>query len=87
MITPDDKKAYARGYAAGRLRKIKDVDRDAERKKRDAFWQRAFIAALPSVILAKGWTRGDKPIVGPADRVRLAAEIANEALSAATLHL
>lgn len=87
MSTSPEHRAYARGYAAGRVRKIKDADRDAERRKRDAFWQRAFIAVLPSVVLAKDWKRGDTPILGVPDRIRLATEIANEALSAATPHL
>lgn len=86
-IKKAEQRGYGKGYAAGKRRKDQDVSRDAFRRKRDAFWQRAFLAALPAAFAAQGWARGEKPITKLEDRVRLAAETADEAMKHAGMHL
>lgn len=86
-LKKERQRGYSLGYAAGKRRKEQDVTKEAMRKKRDAFWQRAFLAALPAAFAAEGWKRGEKPITGLEDRVRLAAEVADEAAKRAALHL
>ena len=82
MVNEDEKRGYSKGYAAGKRHK-----RNAIRIKRDAFWQRAFLAALPVAFAADGWKRGDTPINDLDDRVKLAAEVADEAMKQAVMHL
>lgn len=82
-MTPDEKRAYQRGYAAGQRRKAKVRARERRDAAREAFWQRAFLAALPACIDADGWKQGDKPIVGISDRTALAREFADAAFDLA----
>lgn len=72
--------AYARGYQAGRKRRRRDMTIEQMNKHRDANWNRAFLAALPTCIDAQGWKRGDKPINSLEARVRLARDFADEAM-------
>lgn len=78
---------YAKGYAAGRKRKIKDLQAVDVRKRNDAFWQRAFLAVLPAVVGVSGWTRGKSEILNLEDRVRLAKDFADTALIVAQTHV
>jgi hypothetical protein len=80
-------RGYSKGYAAGKRRKQSQINRESRQRKEDAFWQRAFLAALPAAFAAQNWTRGDKPINKLDQRVLLAAETADEALKHALLHL
>jgi hypothetical protein len=80
-------RGYARGYIAGKRRKRDEITRESIRHKRDAFWQRAFTVVLPATFSAKDWVRGDKPITTLKDRVKLAAEIADEATEYAVTRL
>jgi hypothetical protein len=50
------------------------------RQQRAAFWNRAFLAALPECITVNGWTKGEKPINDVSSRTALAATFADEAL-------
>lgn len=86
-MNEDEKRGYSKGYAAGGRRKEQNITREAIQKKRDVFWQRAFLAALPAAFESKNWTRGEKPITGLGDRVKLAAEAADEAMKYAAMHL
>lgn len=80
-MSPEELRAYQRGYQAGKRRKQRDIDEQQRIKQERAFRERAFLAALPACIDAQGWTRGDKPISSMADRVRLACDFANEAVN------
>lgn len=80
-------RGYSRGYNAGKKRKEKAVSRENQMRKKHAFWQRAFLAALPVAMTQDNWKRGDKPIVSVADRTKLATEIADEALNHAIVYL
>ena len=81
-MTSDELKGYNKGYAAGRKRAQLDRDRRHEAARREAFRQRAFLAALPVCITVQGWSRLQndgtrRPISDVDDRVRLAWEIAD----------
>jgi hypothetical protein len=73
-------RGYSKGYYAGLRKKKQGIKSERLSREKAAFWNRAFISALPATIDAQNWTRGDKPIVGLVDRVKLAAETADEAL-------
>lgn len=79
-IKQAEARAYQRGYAAGHRKKKTDRERQHEARERQAFRDRAFLAALPAAIQAQGWSRGGKPITNVEARVRLAWELADEAL-------
>lgn len=78
---------YSQGYAAGKRRKAKEITYETKMAKERAFWQRAFIAALPAAFEAVGWTRGETKIASLEDRMRLARDAADEALKLARTHL
>ena len=74
-----EQRGYSRGYQAGRRRKKTDVSAEQRVQRREAFRQRAFLAALPFAMAAQGWKRGEDPIRSVSDRVRLAKDVADEA--------
>ena len=80
-------RAYAKGYAAGKRRKQCEISRETLKRKKDALWVRAYLAVLPAAFSAQNWTRGEQKITALTDRVRLAAETADEAVKHAELHL
>ena len=82
-----ERRGYSKGYVAGKKRKERNISEETRQRKKDVFWQRAFVAALPAAFAAQGWSRGETPITSLKERVRLAAETADEALSYAFLHL
>ena len=75
-----EQRGYSRGYAAGQRRKAREIQAEKIRQQKNAFWNRAFLAVLPSAFEAKGWTRGDQPINSLADRVALASDAADHAV-------
>ena len=77
-----EKRGYGKGYAAGKRHRGKQVRIDQNRRQRQAFRQRAFLAVLPFAMGANGWVRGENPINSLSERVRLAVEIADEAMKA-----
>ena len=86
-IKDAEQRGYGRGYAAGHRRKkqIESIARD--QRKKDAFWQRAFLAALPATIVAENWKSGVTPIVSLSARVKLAADAADEAMIHVVSHI
>lgn len=80
MMTPEEKKAYQRGYEAGRRRRRAEAERRASHDRRSALWQRLFVAALGTCVDTQGWKYGDRPITGVSDRTSLAADFADEGL-------
>lgn len=90
---PDDeiKKAelrgYSKGYAAGKRGKKFAISSEAIRAKKNACWNRAFIAALPAAFNAEGWVRGGKPIKTLDDKMKLAAETADAAIKHMEWHI
>lgn len=79
-MTPEEKRAYQKGYVAGRKRKNEDRRRAGREAERLAFRRRAFLAALPACVNAQGWTRNDKPITTMEARTALAWDFADEAM-------
>ena len=79
----EEKKAYDKGYSAGRRRAKTINEARARAAKQDAFWQRSMLQIMNSCASQNGWKRGDTPITTVKDRMRLAAEFADAALSAA----
>jgi len=73
-------KGYAKGYAAGQRRKARAVGAERAQAAQTAFWQRALLVALPAAMTVDNWKRGEKPITTLADRTRLAADFADQAL-------
>ena len=76
-------RGYAKGYAAGKRRKAHDVDQERKRARETALWQRAMLAAIPFAMEQSTWTRGEKRIHGLAERLGLAADVADEAVNVA----
>ena len=79
-VAAAEKRGYQRGYNAGKRRLVQEVARDRRHAQAEAFRRRAFLAALPAAFGAQGWKRGDQPITSMEDRVRLAWEVADEAM-------
>ncbi len=78
-----EKRGYQRGYAAGRRRLGKDKWEQQRHRRESAFWQRAFLAALPWAMECQGWSFGDTPIRSTEQRVELAQRVADRALAKA----
>lgn len=77
-----EKRAYARGYAAGR-KKAKTIRDEAHRRReRQAFLDRAFLVALPFAMQQENWKIGEKKIETVEQRVDLAWRIAVKAVEA-----
>ncbi len=79
MTTPDERRAYQRGYSAGRRRKAAEVSAERRRAQREAFRQRAFLAALPFCLGEHAWKLNQKPCSTLDERLALAEAFANGA--------
>lgn len=76
-----EKRGYAKGYAAGRRRKVRDVHGQRQAAAREAFRQRAFLAALPALIETGGtWKMAGREVKTLDDRVELAWRFAAQAV-------
>lgn len=78
-MTPDEQKVYQRGYRAGKAKARRDRSAEHAHRERQAFWDKAFLAAIPACIRADGWKVGDKPITSLVDRIDLARDAADHA--------
>ncbi|WP_208280123.1 hypothetical protein [Massilia oculi] len=77
-----EKRAYARCYAAGR-KKAKTIRDEAHRRReRQAFLDRAFLAALPFAMQQSTWQRDGKKIDTVGERVDLAWRVAMTSMAA-----
>ncbi len=76
-----EKRGYSKGYAAGQRRKQRNIDDDRRSRERAAFWNRAFLAALPACLTVDSWKNGKgEPITTLDQRVQLASNCADRAL-------
>lgn len=80
-----EKRGYAKGYAAGKARKYRAITSEQAQRRKDAQWNRAFLAALPACIESNGWEEtakdgSKKPITDLKARTRLAADFADESM-------
>lgn len=78
-MTPDEKRGYQRGYVAGRKRLKRDRETERRYAEYAAFWNRCYIALLPTAMQVNGWRIGDKPVSSTAERVDLARRWTDEA--------
>lgn len=75
------RRAYAKGYDAGRRKKIADTKARTRAQAEQEFWDQAFLQLLPECFRADNWTdRKSQPIRSLTQRVALAAEGADIAL-------
>lgn len=80
-----EQRGYAKGYAAGHRRKVKELAVDRRRARERAFEQRAFLAVLPWVFQQDAWgmTGADGKVVpykSLEERVKFAWNIAERSL-------
>lgn len=75
-----ESRGYSRGYAAGKKRITREDAREAYRKSRQEFLDKAFLSVLPVAMQVQGWKFGDQPIASSDDRIKLAAIWAKNAL-------
>lgn len=80
MNTPEEKRAYARGYQAGRKTVKKNRTASQLYNSQMAFRDRAFLAALPFAMQQTTWKQGETPIESLEARIKLAWTVANHAL-------
>lgn len=79
-IKKAEQRGYAKGYASGRKRRKADLHADHVHKEKQAFLDKAFLAALPACMEIQGWSINDVPVKSKEDRVKLAWRFAQEAL-------
>ena len=80
-FTTAEKRGYAKGYRAGRHKRAREVSHEKRRRQENAFWQRAFVAAIPSFMVADNWTVDGKPVATLSARIDLAAQAADLAVT------
>lgn len=78
-MTPEENKAYQRGYRAGRQTAKERRTVERIRREKQAMLDRIYLTLLP-VAMTAPWEREGKPIVKTSDRAALAAELAEMAL-------
>ena len=79
-MTPDEKRGYARGYAARTRKSIKEHWQADQKYAENKFWQATFTAALQAMITNGNWRFGDKIFTTVEDYIKGAAAIADTAL-------
>lgn len=75
-----EKRAYARGYNAGKRRRQREISDERRWREQQAFLDRAFLALLPTAMTVQGWAFGGKTVSSSEDRIRLARIWAEKAL-------
>lgn len=80
-MNTDERKGYAKGYAARERRARREQKERAYEERRRDFWQQAMLAVLPEAFRAEGWiaSNGER-ISNRSQRVELAASFADDAL-------
>jgi len=74
-----EKRGYQRGYAAGKRLRVKALQETRSQREKQAFLERAFMAALPAFIVAQNWTRGEEKIISLEQCVDMAWRAAESA--------
>lgn len=78
-MNAEEKRAYQRGYAAGKRRVEKIVNEEVQWERGSQFWREALLAAIPFAMTAS-WKRGGEAISTIESRVQLARSVADAAL-------
>lgn len=79
-MTDDEKRAYAKGYAAGCKRADGQNAKAIRQQAQNAFWQQVFCAALQASMISGTWQTAGKKWVSQDDHVRGCGRIADEAV-------
>ena len=79
-MNDDEKRDYAKGYAAGKRRKQREISYEQVQREKQAFLDRVFLAVIPIALESQGWTSGGKPVNTSEERIRLARNWAVESL-------
>jgi hypothetical protein len=82
-IKKAEQRGYSRGYQAGKARRKRERMLEQYEQRKNAFWQRAYLAILQDAFNAHGWKSGDKPITSVDDRTNLARNFADSSLNIA----
>lgn len=71
--------AYSRGYAAG-VKRVKNEEKVKRNNRREEFFDKAFIAAIPFSMQQESWSFGpNAPVKSIEDRMELARRVAQHA--------
>ncbi len=83
-MTPEQRRAYSRGYQAGRRKLRRQLAAEQAELERKAFAERLFVSLLPVAIDAQGWNMdaGGKQIkvTKLVDRIELAVRFVRQAM-------
>jgi len=82
MESEAEKRAYSRGYAAGRKRLEGDLIREAIKSEERDFWERAVLQVATHFMECEGWTQGEKKLTSLDDRASLAVKFADFVVAA-----
>ncbi|HET6631569.1 MAG TPA: hypothetical protein VFG73_02520 [Rhodanobacteraceae bacterium] len=74
------RRAYQRGYNAGKRRLDKEMRAEREQAQARALWDNAVLASTPYFLACQGWTIGEKRVSTTDDRANLACSYANAVL-------
>ena len=80
ILTPEETKAYGKGYAAVRKKRKTELNFDRQAREDAAFLDKAFLAALPALIQSSPWRTGEVQHAGVDGRVLMSWKFAREAL-------
>lgn len=73
-------RGYSKGYNAGRRKRRIEMHAEHRQRERQAFLDKAFLAALSALINAQGWKVGDVLCTTGDQRVDLAWTVALQSL-------
>lgn len=73
-------RAYAKGYAAGRARIEREIDKEVRQQRERADFVALYAAIFTGCLQNAGWSTGDKPWASGSDYARGCANIADEAM-------
>lgn len=82
MTTEEEKRAYSRGYAAGRKRVEADASREAIKAGERDFWERSVLSVAEYFMGCDAWTRGQKQLSTLEDRAELCVKFADYVVAA-----
>lgn len=71
-MTPEENKAYQRGYRAGRQTAKERRAVERIRREKQAMLDRIYLTLLPVAMTVEGWLIDGKPVKSTVDRVRTA---------------
>lgn len=71
-----EQRGYAKGYAAGKRRRINAISSEHLQQRNAARFDRFMCAVVTGLLACNGWKRGDKPDRTPSEFAATAADIA-----------